>query len=104
MLTTFFEALMLFCFGTAWPMSIYKSYVSRTSAGKSLFFLYIILVGYIAGLIHKVLSNFDYVFYLYLINATLVVIDIVIYYRNERLTRLKYGKRKTDVAVKASGL
>lgn len=96
MLSTFFEALMLFCFGAAWPVSIYKSYVSRTSAGKSLFFLYIVLVGYMAGIAHKLMSDFNAVFYLYLVNAALVIVDIALYYRNERLARQKYGRRRSD--------
>jgi len=40
-----FEAIMLICFGAAWPLSIYKSYVSRTTAGKSVIFLYVIFAG-----------------------------------------------------------
>jgi len=33
-----FEIIMLVCFGAAWPFSIYKSYTSRSNAGKSIFF------------------------------------------------------------------
>lgn len=48
-----FEAIMLICFGTAWPFSIYKSWKSRACAGKSVIFLYIVLVGYAAGITHN---------------------------------------------------
>jgi hypothetical protein len=40
---------MLVCFGAAWPASIYRSWTSRTVAGKSLVFLIIVFAGYIAG-------------------------------------------------------
>ncbi len=79
-----FEAMMLICFGAAWPSSIYKSYTSRTSRGKSLAFLIIVLVGYAAGIMHKVFYSFDPVIYLYIINALMVLADIFLYFRNIR--------------------
>jgi len=48
-----FEVLMLVCFGAAWPASIYRSYVSRTTAGKSIVFLVVVFAGYLAGITHK---------------------------------------------------
>jgi hypothetical protein len=85
MLSNFFEALMLICFGTAWPASLYKSYTSRTAAGKSLAFLYIVLLGYAAGMAHKIIEGVDYVLLLYFLDALMVVIDIGLYYRNRRI-------------------
>lgn len=86
-----FEAIMLICFGSAWPFSIAKSYKSRSNAGKSLLFMAIVEVGYISGMIHKVLYSFDLVFYLYALNALLVMIDLLLYRRNARLARPKDG-------------
>lgn len=80
-----FEALMLICFGAAWPVSIYKSYTSRTCAGKSVIFLYIVLLGYAAGLTHKILHSRDWVIALYALNGLMVVIDIALYYRNKKI-------------------
>ena len=80
-----FEAMMLICFGAAWPSSIYKSYTSRTSRGKSIAFLIIVLAGYVAGILHKFFYNFDLVIYLYIINALMVLADIFLYFRNSRL-------------------
>lgn len=80
-----FEAIMLICFGAAWPYSILKSYKSRTNSGKSLLFLFIILIGYISGIFHKFFFSFDRVIYLYFVNAIMVTIDIIIYYRNEKI-------------------
>lgn len=76
---------MLICFGVAWPSSIYKSYTSRTSKGKSIVFLVIVLIGYFAGILHKVFYNPDPVIYLYIINALMVLADIFLYFRNSRL-------------------
>lgn len=76
------ETIMLLCFGAAWPFSIYKSYVSRSNAGKSIWFLSVIFLGYVAGAAHKIIYNFDAVFYLYVLNGAMVFIDILIYLRN----------------------
>jgi hypothetical protein len=82
-----FEIVMLVCFGAAWPFSIYRSYKSRSNAGKSLAFLFVVLTGYTAGILHKVFYNFDAVIYLYALNGALVLIDIALYYRNARFGR-----------------
>ena len=77
-----FEAVMLMCFGVAWPVSIYKSWTSRTCSGKSVVFLYIVVVGYAAGITHKILYSPDWVIILYVLNGLMVIIDILLYYRN----------------------
>lgn len=82
-----FEAAMLFCFGFAWPFSIYRSYTSRRNEGKSLSFLYVIFLGYISGTLHKIIYNFDLVIILYILNGVMVFIDILLYYRNERISK-----------------
>jgi len=80
-----FEIIMLLCFGAAWPLSIYKSWKSKSVAGKSVVFLSVVLLGYIAGITHKVLFSMDFVIYLYIINGLMVSIDIILYYRNKKL-------------------
>jgi hypothetical protein len=80
-----FEVIMLVCFGAAWPISIYKSYKSRKNSGKSVAFLFIIILGYISGVIHKLLYSFDLVIYLYLLNSIMVSVDIALYFRNKKL-------------------
>ncbi len=80
-----FEALMLLCFGIAWPVSIYKSVVSKTAKGKSLPFLGVVFLGYIFGTIHKLLYSKDWVIILYILNGILVLSDILITLRNRRL-------------------
>ncbi len=81
-----FEMGMLICFGLAWPLNIYKSIKSKSVAGKSVLFLYVIFLGYLFGIVHKIINNRDLVIALYVLNATMVLIDIVLYYRNKKLT------------------
>ena len=83
-----FEVIMLVCFGAAWPFSIYKSYRSKSNRGKSVVFLFIVLVGYIAGILHKILFNYDLVIILYIINAVMVSVDILLYFRNRKYDRM----------------
>jgi hypothetical protein len=84
-----FELLMLLCFGAAWPVSIYKSLVTKSIEGKSVLFLYIILLGYIAGVTHKILYSYDFIIYLYILNGVMVLTDILLYYRNKRIIKGK---------------
>jgi len=82
-----FEIVMVLCFGAAWPFSIYRSWKSRTTAGKSLFFMVVIFVGYIAGTLHKLFYLMDGVIVLYILNALMVSTDIILYFRNRKLDR-----------------
>lgn len=80
-----FEVAMLFCFGIAWPFSIYRSYKSRTNNGKSLWFLYVVFLGYVSGTLHKIIYNYDLVIILYILNGLMVLADILLYYKNNRM-------------------
>lgn len=93
-----FEMLMLVCFGLAWPVSIVKSYRSRTAAGKSPFFSVIVLIGYISGIVHKLLFNRDFVIFLYAVNFLMVLIDLCLWFRNRRLDRLKESQIESYTA------
>lgn len=77
-----FEAVMMLCFGSAWPFSIYKSYASRSNKGKSLWFLLIVLGGYVCGIAHKIVYNCDFVIIFYIFNFLMVLADAVLYFRN----------------------
>ncbi|MCQ2353074.1 MAG: hypothetical protein MJ033_06315 [Victivallaceae bacterium] len=72
-----FEAMMLVCFGFSWPMAIYKTLTAKSHGGKSTAFSALILLGYLAGMAHKVVNDFNWVFYLYLINTLMVGFDLV---------------------------
>ena len=80
-----FEIIMLICFGSAWPTSIYKSYKSRTARGKSIAFLIIVFIGYIAGILHKLFYNLDWVVTLYALNGLMVLVDLSLSLRNKEL-------------------
>ncbi|NLU10944.1 MAG: hypothetical protein GXW90_08450 [Tepidanaerobacter acetatoxydans] len=82
-----FEVIMLVCFGMAWPMNIYKSLTTKSVEGKSCLFLYAIAIGYLSGIIHKIVYSRDIVLVLYVINLIMVSTDIFLYHRNVRLMR-----------------
>lgn len=94
------EALMILCFGISWPISIWKSYVSRTAKGKSLFFEFFIWVGYIIGIIRKFIiygesiqDGLEFLFYLgwffYILNFLAVSVDMLLYFRNVKLDKIR---------------
>lgn len=87
--TKIFEILMLLCFGAAWPASIYKSFTARTAKGKSAAFLIILIIGYIFGIINKLINSPDYVMFLYMLNTAMVSADLALYFRNSRLDKKK---------------
>ena len=73
-----FEVIMLVCFGFSWPFAIIKTIRVKNPAGKSYLFMGLVIIGYIAGCIHKVLYHWDFVFWLYLLNTLLVATDFVL--------------------------
>lgn len=80
------EAMMVVSFGLSWPMSIRKSYLARSTKGKSLFFMVMIELGYVFGILSKLLSNnITYVFVFYVLNLLMVGTDIGLYFRNKKL-------------------
>jgi len=84
-----FELIMVLCFGVSWPVSIAKSWKCRTAKGKSPIFLVFIIIGYLSGIVWKLLSNnITYVFWFYVLNLLMVAVDLCLYFRNARLDRL----------------
>lgn len=82
------EVLFLLCFAVSWPISIAKSLRTKVVIGKSPIFMGLIILGYIFGIVHKLLHNPDIVTWLYVFNSTLVAIDLALYFtyvgRNRR--------------------
>lgn len=72
-----FEAGMLICFGASWPFAVIKTYKTKNVKSKSRLFLTLIIIGYIFGIINKILNSVDIVLWLYIINLILVSIDFV---------------------------
>ena len=96
-ITDLLEALMILCFGISWPLSIYKSWKSRTAKGKSLTFELFIWIGYIFGIIRKFLQlsadpQQEWLFYLawafYFLNFIEITVDMALYFRTTGLDRL----------------
>ncbi|MCQ2412424.1 MAG: hypothetical protein MJ057_05660 [Sphaerochaetaceae bacterium] len=97
-MTDLLEALMILCFGFSWPISIRKSWISRTAKGKSLFFEFFIWIGYIFGIIRKFLLIsagkgdgwlFYLAFFFYFLNLIEISIDMGLYFRNVKLDKAK---------------
>lgn len=88
--TAVFESIMLICFGMSWPISVYKSITSKSTKGKSVFFLFAILIGYISGITGKIVGHITgekeitYVLALYIINFLVVSTDVVLFFINKR--------------------
>ncbi len=80
-----FEIIMLLCFGMSWPISVYKSIRSKSTKGKSVVFIIAIIIGYISGIIGKIVNHqLTYVVVLYLINLIVVSIDLGLYFINAK--------------------
>ena len=93
MLPEILEIVMIVSFGASWPLNVMKSYKARTTRGKSLAFLLLILFGYVAGILSKFLNpefNFAekwYVVFFYILNFVMVATDVGLYYRNYLLDK-----------------
>lgn len=103
LLTDLLEALMILCFGLSWPISIRKSWISRTAKGKSLLFEFFIWIGYVFGIVRKVIlwndariagTPLDWLFYLawffYVLNIVEITIDMLLWVRNHHLDKLAH--------------
>ncbi|MCK9302055.1 MAG: hypothetical protein PHU62_08980 [Bacteroidales bacterium] len=75
-----FEVLMLLCFAISWPISIVKALRTKIVIGKSPVFMMLIIVGYVFGIIHKILYNNDLVTWLWVFNTLLVSFDLILYF------------------------
>lgn len=95
-----FESIMLLCFGFAWPISIYKSLVSKQTAGKSLMFLVVLQIGYVAGVLFKLTEYWNHLkinpdetmsinLCLYILNFIMITIDELLYLRNRKIETSK---------------
>ncbi|MBP3591493.1 MAG: hypothetical protein J6K14_03340 [Clostridia bacterium] len=95
------EIIMIVSFGASWPLNVMKSYKARTTKGKSLPFLLLILFGYIAGIASKFvneayMANIGqkwYVLFFYFLNFIMVSADLVMYIRNYRLDKAAEAKQ-----------
>ena len=84
------EAAMIILFGISWPFNLIKSIRTGSTKGKSLLFLILIDVGYIAGITSKFFSTSFvwetdwWIFMIYVINFTFVSADLIMYFVNKK--------------------
>lgn len=80
-----FEFIMLACFGLSWPISVYKSIKSKSTQGKSIVFIIAIIIGYISGIIGKIVNHqLTYVLIIYCFNLIVVSVDLVLFFINRK--------------------
>ncbi len=84
-----FEITMLVCFGASWPFSVHRTWKTKNVVGKSPIFLSLVIIGYVAGIIHKVLFRMDAVIWLYALNALMVAADLFLF--------MRYRKREARI-------
>ena len=71
------EMIMVLCFGLSWPISIVKTLKMKSATGKSPLFISFIVLGYICGIISKIIGdNITYVFVFYCINLFMTSFDL----------------------------
>ena len=95
-----FEMVMLICFGASWPASLWKSWRSGSTKGKSIIFLFLIGIGYLSGIIYKIGTGFDYVSWFYILNFLLVAGDVALFFRNRNSEKTR---ERDEYAWKKSG-
>ena len=82
------EVAMLVLFGISWPINLVKSIRNKSTKGKSLLFLILIDVGYVCGMLSKIVSKTFvwstdwWVFMIYAINFSFVSADLIVYFIN----------------------
>lgn len=89
------EITMILCFGASWPFNVYKSFRARTAKGKSLWFILLIITGYVAGIAAKLtntaymaeIGDKWYVLFFYVLNLVMVTADLILYFRNRQLDK-----------------
>ena len=86
------ETGMVLCCGAASALYSYQSLKSRTAAGRSILFQWAIIIGYICGIIHKILYSNNIVLYLYILNLLMVSFDTLLYFRNKKLDQQRAQK------------
>ena len=95
------EAVMIVLFGISWPFNLLKSIKSKSTKGKSLLFLILIDLGYIAGITSKFVSTTFvwatdwWIFMVYVINFIFVSLDMIVYFINR-----SKEKNQTNDSVK----
>ena len=79
------EFAMLLAFGFSWPFAIWRTYTSKSVAGKSPYFMSIVIFGYVCGIAaHLVEGTKLWLCAVYLADMALVSTDLALYFRYSR--------------------
>lgn len=89
---------MLACFGLAWPLANLRMWRTRRAEGKGLTFTLVILCGYVAGAVSKVLASAQTqalppLFWFYLLNGSMVAINLSLQWHLQRGPAREAGRR-----------
>ena len=98
LLPDIFEIMMILCFGVSWPFNITRAYKARTTKGTSIVFTLCVLVGYVAGVLSKILAWIVkgngywtfikiFAFIFYVVNLSMIITALAIYFRNKKLDK-----------------
>ena len=82
MLAEILEFGMLFAFGFSWPFAIARTYRAKRVDGKSPMFMIIVLLGYVGGILARLLdanTSNDWLAIVYVIDMALVSTDLTLY-------------------------
>ena len=82
------ETFMLVCFGFSWPINLIKNIRAKTAKSTSLFFIILIMLGYVAGIAAKIASGqINYVLIAYFLNLFVVSLNLIVYFINRKHDR-----------------
>ena len=90
-----FEIIMLICFGSSWPFAVAKTLRTKVVVGKSPVFLVLIFTGYLSGILYKLTVNYDHVIWLYALNGSMVLTEIVLYIKYEKHNLIMHCRNVT---------
>lgn len=101
------ETIMLICFGLSWPISLYKNIKMKSAKGMNIYFTLLIILGYIAGIVAKILEgpvlngSFDgasaiFKFVMYIVNIVIVSCNVVVFFINKKYDKLAETDNKDE--------
>ena len=103
-LQTLLEAIMLLCFGVAWPVANLRMLRSRRADGKGMAFTVIILIGYAVGATAKWTTvgpgqQIPGLFWLYTLNGASVLLNLLLQWHFSR----RFARAAARAPAPASG-
>lgn len=94
------ECIMLVCFGFSWPLNVVKNIKAKSAKNMSLWFILLIITGYIAGITAKIIrGTFNYVLVVYFINLLIVSVNIPVYFMNRKKDTITVLSHKQSMSA-----